>query len=146
MKVRVTVEGLRDLDKALGAMKESTAKGVLRRVGAKALAPFDDAWRMKAPHLSHALQESGSVGAKLTRTQRQANERQNFVEVFAGPGALPQATLQEFGSEHHMPQPFARPAWEETKDEALEIVKAELGAEIKRTADRAARRAAKGKG
>lgn len=146
VKVRVSVEGLADLDKALGQMKASTAKGVLRRVGRAALEPFDEAWRVKAPTLSHALQESGSVGSKLSRTQRAANERENFVEVFAGPGSLPQATLQEFGTEHSPPQPFARPAWDETQDQALEIVKTQLGAEIEKTAARAARRAAKAAG
>lgn len=143
MKVTVRVDGLSDLDKALGELKASTAKGVLRRVGKMGLGPFDQAWRDKAPHLSGALERSGSVGSKLTRTQRQANEREAFVEVFAGPGALPQAIAQEFGTSTQPPQAFARPAWDETKGRALEIVKDELGGEIQRTAARAAARAAK---
>lgn len=146
VKITVPVDGLRDLDQALGQLKESTAKGVLRRVGRKALEPFDEAWRINAPTLSHALQESGGVGSKLSRAQRAAVERDSFVEVFAGPGPVPQAVQQEFGNENHPPQPFVRPAWDATKDEALEIVKAELGGEIQRTADRAARRAAKAAG
>lgn len=143
MKVTVRVEGLKELDAQLGRLKASTAKGVLRRVGKAALTPFDNAWRAAAPHLTGTLQRSGGVGSKLTRSQRAAVERQSFVEVFAGPGANPQAIIQEFGSSTNRPQPFARPAWDATKGQALEIVKTQLGDEITRTAARAARRAAK---
>lgn len=142
-RVTVSVAGLKDLDKALGQLKASTAKGVLRRVGKAALASFDEAWRAAAPHLSGKLEESGSVGSKLSRGQRAEHERESFVEVFAGPGPLPQAIVQEFGSATNTPQPFVRPAWEATKDQALEIVKTELGAEIVKTKARAAKRAAK---
>lgn len=140
---KVRVEGLRELDQALGQLKASTAKGVLRRVGRAALEPFDEAWRVKAPHLSHTLQESGGVGSKLTRTQRAAVERESFVEVHAGPGPNPQAVQQEFGNRQHPAQPFIRPAWEETKDQVLENVKTGLGEEIAKTVARAAKRAAK---
>ncbi|WP_342657130.1 hypothetical protein NPJ82_09250 [Sphingomonas sp. NY01] len=148
MTIRVHVEGLRDLDRALGRLKEATAKGVLRRVAVKALKPFDKAWRQKAPHLTGNLEESGGVGTKLTRRQAQMNRRRDdraFVEVYAGPND-PAAIPEEFGWENGRAQPFVRPAWDETKHEALEIVKRELGPEITRTAARAARRAARGGG
>ncbi|WP_347091673.1 hypothetical protein [Sphingomonas parapaucimobilis] len=147
MTVRVKVEGLRDLDRALGQLKPALAKGVLRRVATKALQPFDKAWREKAPHLTGNLEESGGVGTKLTRRQAQMNRRRedrDTVEVFAGPND-PAAVPEEFGWENGRAQPFVRPAWDETKHEALEIVKRELGPEITRTAERAARRAAGGR-
>jgi len=143
VKVTVSLQGLRELDARLGALKRSTAKGVLRRVGKAALQPFDEAWRKAAPHLSGQLAASGSVGSKLTRTQRRDHERESFVEVFAGPGALPQAIVQEFGSATNRPQPFVRPAWDATKDQVLANVKTLLGDEIDKTARRAAARAAK---
>ena len=93
MKVTVRVEGLSDLDAALGQMKAGTAKGVLRRVGREALKPFDEAWRQNAPVDTEStgshLKDSGSIGSKLTRSQRKARERESFVEIFAGPGAHP---------------------------------------------------------
>ncbi len=147
MTVRVKVEGLRDLDRALGQLKPALAKGVLRRVAVKALQPFDKAWREKAPHLTGNLEESGGVGTKLTRRQAQMNRRRedrDTVEVFAGPND-PAAVPEEFGWENGRAQPFVRPAWDETKHDALEIVKHELGPEITRTAERAARRAAGGR-
>lgn len=143
MKTTVKVEGLADLDRALGELTISAAKGVLRRVGRAALQPFDEAWRSKAPHLTGQLEESGGVGSKLTRSQRKAVERESFVEVFAGPGANPQAVLQEFGTFNQAAQPYVRPSWDETKDRTLEIVKVELGAEIEKAAKRAAKKAAK---
>lgn len=143
MKVSVRIEGLAELDAKLGELPAAAGKGVLRRVGRDALQPFDDAWRAKAPHFSGKLSESGGVGSKLTRSQRQAHERESSVEVFAGPGDKPQAWQQEVGNVHHAAQPFVRPAWDETKDQALGIVKAALGTEITKAATRVAKKAAK---
>ncbi len=136
MKVTVKLEGLRELDAKLGQFKASTAKSVLRRVGRKALAPVDEAWRLAAPQLSGHLADSGSIGSKLTRSQRAAHERESFVEVFAGPGPHPQAIQQEFGNENHPAQPFLRPAWEDNKDRVFDIVGRELGIEIEKSAGR----------
>jgi HK97 gp10 family phage protein len=146
VKVKVSVVGLKELDARLGQLKPSTGKNVLRRVGREALAPFDEDWRERAPHLTGALEESGSVGSKLTHTQRKQNERTSTVEVFAGPGPNPQAIQQEFGNATQPPQPYVRPAWDATKDQALEIVAERLGEEIDRTVARLAKRAAKSKG
>ncbi|MBX3482533.1 HK97-gp10 family putative phage morphogenesis protein [Phenylobacterium sp.] len=139
--VKVEVLGLKQLDEALGQLKLSTAKNVLRRTGRKALAPFDEAWRARAPEHTHALERSGGVGSNLTREQRRSHERESFVEVFAGPGPLPQAIQQEFGNINHPPQPYFRPAWEATKDQVLQIVVDTLGGEIAASARRAAARA-----
>lgn len=143
MKTTLKVEGLADLDRQLGELSQSAGKGVLRRVGRSALQPFDQAWRAKAPELSGALKESGSVGSKLTRSVRKAVERESSVEVFAGPGANPQAWQQEVGNHNHVAQPFVRPAWAETKDQALQIVRTELGTQIMKAAKRKARKEAK---
>ena len=143
MKTTFKVEGLADLDRRLGELTASAGKGVLRRVGRQALQPMDEAWRAKAPHLTGQLEESGSVGSKLTRSQRKAQERESSVEVFAGPGPNPQAIQQEFGNAQHAAQPFMRTAWDQTKGRVLEIVKENLGGEIERAAKRKARKEAK---
>lgn len=143
MKATFKVEGLAELDRQLAELSQSAGKGVLRRAGRAGLAPFDQAWRAKAPKLSGDLVESGGVGSKLTRRVRKSVERENSVEVFAGPGANPQAWQQEVGNHHHVAQPFVRPAWAETKEQALEIVRTVLGAEIMKAAKRKARKEAK---
>lgn len=142
-RITVRVDGLKQLDAALGEFKASTAKNVLRKAGRYALEPFDAAWRRKAPHLTGMLEESGGVGSKLSRSQRKAVERESFVEVFAGPGPNPQAIQQEFGNDHNPPQPFARPAWDETQHEVLDRAVEGLTNEIDKAAKRAARKALK---
>lgn len=151
MKVTIKVEGLRQLESALSELPKATGKSVLRRIGVKALQPFDKAWRQKAPRLTGQLEESGGVGTKLTPRQARLNrkrEGKSSVEVFAGPNN-PAAVPQEFGTATQRAQPFARPAWDETKGEALKIVTDELGSEIDKAAQRLARkalRAAKARG
>jgi len=142
--VTFRIDGLKVLDQALGEFKASTAKNILRRVGRTALEPLDAAWRARAPHLTGALEASGGVGSKLTRSQREAQERESFVEVFAGPGPNPQAIQQEFGNATQPPQPYFRPAWEETRDQVLEGVVQGLGEEILKTARRVGRRSGGG--
>lgn len=145
MKVSFKVEGLKDLDAALAELPKTAAKATLRRVAVKALQPFDKAWREKAPHLTGQLEESGGVGTKLTKRQASLNRKRDdksFVEVFAGPDN-PAAVPQEFGTVDQRAQPFARPAWDETQNDAFAIVKTELGDEIEKTAARLARKAAR---
>ena len=68
--------------------------------------------------------------------------------MFVGPGeGAPHGTLQEHGTEHHAPQPFLTPAWEQLKHAVLEKLKIEMWEAIKRrhrlNANKAAREAKK---
>lgn len=146
MKTTVKTEGFAQLEARLVALGPSTAKNVLRRTGRKALAAYDDAWRALAPHLTGNLEDSGGVGSTLTKGQRKQRERESGVEVFAGPGPHPQAVQQEFGNANNAAQPFARPAWDATKGQVLEVVKTELASEILKAARRQARKAARAAG
>jgi HK97 gp10 family phage protein len=143
--VTVKVEGLKDLERALGELGKAAGKAVLRRVAVKALKPFDEAWRRNAPRLTGALEESGGIGTKLTRRQARMNKRRedkSSVEVFSGPNN-PAAVPQEFGTVDQAAQPYMRPAWDSTQDEVLAIVSTELGGEIEKTAQRLARKKAR---
>jgi HK97 gp10 family phage protein len=145
VKYTVKVEGLKALDAALAELPKAAAKATLRRTAIKALQPFDNAWRAKAPHLTGNLDESGGVGTKLTTRQGRLNRKRDdksFVEVFAGPNDAA-AVPQEFGTVEQPAQPFARPAWDETQSETLAIVQTELAGEIDKTAQRLARKAAR---
>jgi len=143
----IKMEGLKDLDRALGELPKTTAKATLRRVAVKALQPFDKAWRANAAQnrLTGALDSSGGVGTKLTRRQAQQQKKTEdkaFVEVFAGPND-PAAVPNEFGTVDQAPRPFMRPAWDATMGETLQIVADELGGEIEKSAKRVARKAAR---
>lgn len=151
MKTTVKIEGLRELDEALGELTKATARNVLRRVGLKALQPVADTARSLAPVDDGHLRDSIGVGTRLTRRQaalhrkalRSGTSQSSFWEGFAGAGGLPQAITQEFGTVSHPPQPFMRPAYDANKNQMLEIVKRDLGEEIQKAAQRQARRAAK---
>lgn len=158
-KVTMKVEGLRELDAALGELPKATARSVLRRVGIKALEPMAETARQLAPDdpatSGNDLKASIAVGTKLTPRQAKLNRRairsgeaeKHFQEVYMGT-ADPAGIQQEFGNVNHGPQAFIRPAFEQHKQGAVDIVAKELGGEIekaaKRIAARAARLAAKG--
>lgn len=154
VKTTVKVEGLRELDEALGQLSKAAARGVLRRVGLKALQPVAETARNLAPDDpatgGNDLRSSIGVGTKLSRRQAKLARRavkqggdKSFVEVYAGAGQIPHAHLQEFGTSRHSAQPFMRPAWDSNKSGVLDTIKSELGDEIDKTAKRQARRAAR---
>lgn len=155
MKTTVRVEGLSDLDAALGELGKATARNVLRRVGLKALEPVADTARNLAPDDPNTggndLRSSIGVGTKLSARQaklarkaiRSGEAEKHFVEVYAGAGQVPHAHLQEFGTGHHAPQPFLRPSWDSNKAGVLDTIKTELATEIDKAAKRQARKAAR---
>ncbi|MET3925553.1 HK97-gp10 family putative phage morphogenesis protein [Devosia sp. 2618] len=151
MKLTMRVSGLRELDVALGELPKATSRNVGRRVLMKAGQPIADAAARLAPDDPATggkdLKSSIVVGTKLTRRQASSHRKKTkndkaFSEAFVGTKD-PAAVQQEFGNERHGPQSFMRPAWDQEKGAALDIVKAELGAEISKAAKRLARRAAK---
>jgi HK97 gp10 family phage protein len=154
MRERASVEGLRELDRALGELPKATGKNVLRRVLLKAGEPMAADMRRKAPDDpdtgGNDLRSSIGVGTKLSKRQAQQHGKmfrddKASAELFVGAGPLPHAHLQEFGTVNHAPQPFARPAWDANKDAALETIATQLGAEIAKAAKRLAKKAARGR-
>jgi HK97 gp10 family phage protein len=143
MKMKVT--GLRELDAALMTMKQSTARGVVRRALLTAAQPIADDMAKRAPspgkYGTGYLGEHIDTGIRLSRRQRSVSRKESDVEVYAGATRVDQAVFQEFGTINHAAQPFARPAWDAGKMDALDTVKTELAAEIEKTAARAAKRA-----
>jgi GAF domain-containing protein len=89
------------------------------------------------------------VGTKLSKRQA-AQHRKMFrndraaVEMFVGAGPLSSAHTQEFGTVHHAPQPFMRPAWDQDHKALLQRLGQLMAAEIDKAVTRAARRAARG--
>lgn len=154
MKTTLRIDGLRDLDRALGELPKASAKGVLRRVGIKALQPMAEVARNLAPDdpatAGDDLKASITVGTRLNKTQtRQARRairsglaEKNFAEVYMGTNDIA-GVQQEFGNVNHGPQPFMRPAFDQEARGAIDIVAKELSSEIEKTAQRVALRAAK---
>jgi hypothetical protein len=146
--VSVRVEGLRELEKALGELEsKALAKGVLRRVLLKAGQPIAEFANSIAPDDPRTpdpdLNTSFFVGTKLNKRQKKEarNDTKSFQEVYVGSNDVA-AIQQEFGNVNHGPKPSLRPAWDATKFQALDIIKRDLGSEIEKTAARAAKRKA----
>lgn len=135
----VKVEGLKDIEAALAQLSKATGRNVMRRAAVNALEPVADAMRERAPVDDADLRDSIAVSTKRPRRHRKLAE----VEAFAGPGRHPQAHLQEFGTNHHPPQPFARPAWDAEKGGIVPALSDELWSEIDKAAARAARKTAR---
>lgn len=146
MNTKVTIEGFRELDAALGELPKATAKNIMRRVLVNAATPIAEEAARLAPELSGELRDSIAASTKLSMRQARQNRKgvsRSYVEAYAGAGALPQAHLREFGADHHAPDPFMRPAWDGGKDAALAGIKADLATEIDKAAKRLARKQAR---
>lgn len=166
---QIKVKGLRELEKTLAELATPAArKASARRALKKAAAPMVEAAQAKAPRLTGDMAESIHAGTKVAggdpgkrafaaalrdgagkaaavqamRDARRAGS--TYVELHVGPGQHPQAITQEFGTSFHPPQPFMRPAWDETSGGMVPAIAKELGDDIAKTAARAARKAAKG--
>lgn len=141
----IRVEGLRDLDRALGELPRQTGKRVVVKVLKNAGGPIAEAGATNAPlGPTGNLKASYGVGTKLTRRQSKLNRKQSPVEVYVGPND-PAAIQTEFGNEHQEAEPHLRPAWDAGKEKALDDIKTGLWDEIQKAAKRLARKAAKGR-
>lgn len=147
--VTVRIDGLREIDAALGELGKATGRNVMRRVAVKRLEPMAEHARQLAPDDpatgGRDLKRSIAVSTKLKKGNRKKSE----VEAHMGPsgvgtrGAPPQGVWQEFGTNKHGPQPFMRPAWSQGKDALLDGIAADFWTEIEKAAARKARKAAR---
>ena len=143
--VTIKIEGLQELDRALGQLPKATAKRVLRKVLTDAGEPLARTARRLAPRDEHHLYESIDVSTKLNRRQRRLHKEQSvptFQEMFVGTNN-PAGVQQEFGNSRHPAQPFMRPAWDAEKNKVLDHIANSLWGEIEKSAERLARKAGK---
>lgn len=167
MKVKVKLDGLRELDTGLAHFKKSTQAGILSRVLKNAAKPVADKARELVPKDTHELENSIAVAvvksnagkaayheamvAGATKTEAAAAARAaNRTAAGAGAKAnvivgtpLFRAHLTEFGTVKAPAQPFLRPAFNAKSGEVLSVIKAELGREIAATAKRIAKKKVK---
>ncbi|MBO9589068.1 HK97-gp10 family putative phage morphogenesis protein [Devosia sp.] len=145
MKVTVKVDGLTAIDAALDQFTPTKRRAIGRKALDNAGQILARSMRDKAPEGKGYLKESIDVGGVLAPGPKSAHPKVAEQERYVGPDSRPQAVQQEFGNENHPPQPFARPAWDETQKEVLDRIGDELWLGIERAATAAARKAAKGK-
>jgi HK97 gp10 family phage protein len=137
------IEGLSELLDALQELPKATGTNVLKRALVNASDPMVKEAERLAPHLTGTLQRSIDASPRLSTRAKAKHTKQSKVEIFVGPGSLRAAAFQEFGTVHHRPQPFLRPAWEGTKLKMLDSIGKEIWNEIQKAAARLARKAAR---
>lgn len=163
----VSVTGLAELDRALGELPRATARNVLKRTLAKAAQPIVDEAKRLVPAQTGRLRDSivastrvknkvgsaeyaaamrAGLGKEAARSalrgaRRAAAGTGSFAELFVGPstGAIRYAHIVEFGSVKDSPQPYMRPAWDSTRQQALDLIKTEMAGEIIKAARRVGR-------
>jgi HK97 gp10 family phage protein len=144
--ITAKVEWLAGSDKALAEVgSKATQKNVLIRTLKKAAKGIDDAASALAPVDTGKLQVSVITGTKLTRSQRGSAYKAGklgVAEVHVGT-AMSRGLFQEFGTFKMPASPFMRPAWDNEKGRSLDTIKTELWVEIRKAAERAARKRAK---
>ncbi|WP_340109462.1 HK97-gp10 family putative phage morphogenesis protein [Pikeienuella sp. HZG-20] len=160
---RFTVEGLRELEKALEDLRPATAKNVARRALVKATQPVADHMSELAPPGKYNnLKRSIGISTRLSDRQKALHRKmfrsdRTSVELFLGPDyrrSGNHAHLVEFGTAERRhksgksvgrmpPHPFARPAWDAGKQGILTRLADLMWVEIEKAAARAARKAAR---
>jgi HK97 gp10 family phage protein len=150
--VTLQVFGLRELQDALAELPQATGKNVLRRVLMARAKPLAETMRAHAPDdpETGGYDLRNSITASTRLSPRQAGiHRKMFrddkaaAEVFVGAGPVPHAHMQEFGTVNHGPQAFVRPAWDGGHAALFDGIKDDLWVEIKKSADRLARKTAR---
>jgi len=126
----VVSKNLRSNLKAMGkALTRKTLKPIMR----ENLKPMAEDMRAHAARGSGEMADSVRVSDRLSKTQRSKLDRIAPIEMYVGPGPLPQVIQEEFGNFRQKPRPFIRPAFDGHAEEAMrgigeDGVKAILGA------------------
>lgn len=140
--VTFRIEGLRETEKALAELSKAAA----RSQGRKALQAGGEVLAKRARELvpkdKGHMAESIDVSGTLTRTQKAQHRKQADIERFVGPND-PGAVAQEFGTYFHPPQPFMRPAWDQTHGEVLKRISDHLMVGVSQAVARARRKVAR---
>ena len=145
MKMRVRFEGGKALDEALSQFTPTKRRAIGRKALDEGGQIFARAMRDNAPVGQGDLRESIDVGGTLAKGPRAAHRKIAEQERYVGPDSRPAAVQQEFGNENHIAQSFARPAFDEKREEVLKRVGDELWLGIEKAAIAAARKAARDK-
>nr|WP_317894435.1 HK97 gp10 family phage protein [uncultured Sphingomonas sp.] len=120
MKVRL--EGTAEIARKLKAMGAALRRETLVPIISEELEPMADQMRVLAARGEGEMAESVTVGTELSPAQAASNEPIAEIEVYAGPGPLPQAIQEEFGNYRQSPRPFIRPSFDANVNGAMRNV------------------------
>jgi HK97 gp10 family phage protein len=146
----VRTSGFRELEEALSQLPKATGKNVLRRVGKKQLLPLQHKAEQLAPDdpATSALDLKRSFGIQEVKARR----ARGAVKYATSTGisflmgvktAAFHGWFQEWGTVNHAAHPFMRPTWDAGVEPMLEGLKDDLWTEIRKAAEKQARKLAK---
>lgn len=129
MATTVRVEGLRELDRALGELPKATGRAVLTRTLKKAGAPIRDAAQAKAPTDTGALRESIVVS---TLKPKGHSAKKTAFAAAMGAGASRReagaaARSAKAGANESFAEAFVGPLEQRTKKAAIKTIVQEFG-------------------
>lgn len=152
-RATLTLEGARELEKALGQIRSAaTRKNVARRALKAAAEPILSAFKGGTTVKTGTLVENEIMGTRLNRRQAKLHRAEKMpVEVHVGTSD-PAGIQEEFGNRHQPAKGMLRAAWDSEGGETAlgrvaEVLDEEIQAAAKRQArkgQRAMRKAAKG--
>ena len=149
--IGMKISGGPQFAKALQALPFNKQRGVLTAMLKKAAEPTRQRMEDLAPReagkpdlADHILIQSvRSIDDGTELEARPLNDSEAAVAIGPAKSAF-YGSFQEFGTvphgEHpgHAPQPFARPAWDETQQTALRSIQEDIWARLRQTAERSA--------
>lgn len=122
MKMKVRIEGTDKIARNLKAMGAALRRETLVPIISEELEPMAEQMRALAARGTGQMADSVTVGTELSPAQAASNEPIAEIEVYAGPGPLPQAIQEEFGNYHQAPRPFIRPSFDAHVNSAMRNV------------------------
>lgn len=122
----LSFEGSAELQKALEQLPARVSKRFQLEALEHAAVPMKRSMEMKAPH------EPGKPDLKdsITISRTKGEDRQEMAVAVGPSRAGWYGSFQEFGTAHHAPQPFVRPAFEEQAGAALQRLSADIWASL----------------
>lgn len=135
---RFKIEGLKEVDRVLADVPQSTGKRAMRKALIFAGQPTAREARRNARVRNADLQESIDVSS--TARPRPKPIFRSDVEVYIGPGQLVQALTEEFGTPDQAPENNLREAWDKTRDRVLERAGVGIFDEVELVVQRRAKR------
>lgn len=109
----------KNLKSNLKAMGKALTRKTLTPIMRENLQPMAEDMRSHAAVGTGEMAKSVRVSNRLSKTQRSKLDRIAPIEMYVGPGPLPQAIQEEFGNFHQRPRPFIRPAFDAGADKAM---------------------------
>jgi hypothetical protein len=133
VKAGLRIEGFDDVDRRLVRLDSMTDVEALKDIGIDALEPVADTARALVRRRTGRLANSIHAGDQLSPAQSALHYPEpGTVEVYAGPGPLPQAITEEFGTVHEGAHPYMRPAWDSRVSDVQDRLQNGLGKRLDR--------------